>query len=194
MPGGAFDGIPLVVDGLDKMASAGKRAEAAAKGAAAAAKLVGDAFHGAASGVADMEKRMTEAVPGFVSLLNTILDIDKAIADGYQQRSQYSEATGGAGDEKYTKEVENEMKNLIAQLKKAGGKDSFMAAYATNILTELEGRIISPGEALKVLQGFFRAYESGFIKDISGGATQQLRLLAAAIEAFISGGQLNGFR
>lgn len=127
----------------------------------------------------------------FASTLSTILDIQTAIADGYQQRAQY-QGNAGANDTAYTKKIDQGFQTLIAQAQKVGGPNSAIAGVLSNIEKELAGGIITPDEALQVLQGMLSGLEPGIISDIGNASTLTARNFAAELERILHGGSLPG--
>lgn len=182
---GAGDGIPGVIKAIDDLGSHAVRT-------AEQLKILVDIANSARYSTEALDKEMVSAgenAKAFAVIFHSILDIQTAIADGYQQRAAY-QGNQGVNDKAYTQKIESQFASIITQLQAVGGPNSALAGIAGNILKELQGGIITPDEALDVLRKMLSGYEGGILQDIGNAPTMTARNLAWALEAFIHGGNL----
>lgn len=139
----------------------------------------------------DLARKLNEAqdaADAFSSAFHSLLDIQAAIADGYRERPDYK-GNAGANDPKYVTQVGAMLQRIISTAQQVGGgENNALGGLVMNVLKELQGGIITPDEAIRVVQGLLSGLEGGILQDIGNAPTMAARNFAAALERFIHGG------
>ncbi len=188
----AGDGIPRVTAALVKLANAASDAAIQLERDAAAAANTQAIIAKTTAMFSDLTTAAGESAAAgdeFVSTLNTLLNVQTALNDGYAQANTQGNAGSQSG---YQAQVLSGLQKLEAGATALGpGQGSAIATMIDKIAQELAGGIINPSQAIQAIQALIGPYSSGLMQEVADPT------LSPALKAFdeellrlLAGGQL----
>jgi hypothetical protein len=136
--------------------------------------------------VVDNFENGSSAIKGFAAQMTTLADIQKEIAAGYQDRPDRQK------NDSYDADISKRLDELAAHITNVtGNPNNFFAAVIKQEAGQVAAHLLSPAEAMQVIEGVLGPYISGLLQEIADPRTSSaMRVLDQEVLRFLQSGQI----
>jgi hypothetical protein len=129
-------------------------------------------------------KNGTTAVQGFATAMFALVDIQKELAAGYA-----SQAGANQQNPAYNAAFADKLQGVVDRITSIMGPDNFFAAAIGNEIEQVRKGVLSPQEAMQVIQAVLAPYIPGLMQEIADPSTSPAqRELDLFMERFLESG------